>query len=279
MVVWNEQSRTDENPQLDYPPSDDDPCFSDGGSSNDRKRNLYSRQSCELPGGGPNPRGPVVSYKPGPPALLCTANCGKLCNGFFCVPTPTGTPPDFESLAPKSTISTGGDNSNTNTNTNTGNGGGGFPTLPSNPGTTAPPGEVCLSSTTAIECNGGLHGGVCLTSTKCASFGQDPATTSMPPPSTDYISCSHRNQNPGEGIYTAYCVCDGSTFAESMNTDVTPYNSCAYTKKPTNTGAVQTGFAPTTNTDRCQVCTRQSPNQQDCTRSGQLYTEAYHSTQ
>jgi hypothetical protein len=86
----------------------------------------------------------------------------------------------------------------------------------------------------------------------------------MPAP-TDFISCSHRNQNPGQGIYTAYCVCDGSTFAESLNTAVTPYNSCAYTEKPTSTGAIQTGFTPTTNTDTCQVCTRISPNQQDCT--------------
>jgi hypothetical protein len=265
LVAWNLETRADADP------SDDDPCWSDGGSSNDRKRSLYGRQSCEspgVPGEGPNPQGPLVSYKPGPPAPLCTANCGKLCNGFYCVPTPTGTPPDFESPTPKPTTTAGNGNSNSNSksqgSTNTGNGSGGFPTLtsaptlPSSPGTTAPPGQVCLSSTTATECNGGLHGKVCVTSTKCASFGQ-------PPPNTNYISCSHRNQNPGQGIYTAYCVCDGSTFAESLGTAVTPYNSCAYTEKPTSTGAIKTGFAATTNTDTCKVCTRVSPNVQDCT--------------
>jgi hypothetical protein len=215
MVAWNLQTRADAVPG-------DDPCGDDGSISNGRKRNLYGRQSCELPGvpgGGPNPRGPVVFYRPGPPAPLCTADCGKLCSGFYCVPAPTGTPPDFESSAPTPTTTAG------NGNTNTGK-----------------------ATTTAA----------CITSTKCTSFGQ-------PPPNTDYISCSHRNQNPGQGIYTAYCVCDGSTFAESLGTAVTPYNSCAYTEKPTSTAAIKTGLAATTNTDTCQVCTRVSPNQQDCT--------------
>ena len=243
LVAWNLQTRADAVPGHD-------PCGDGGSISNGRKRNLYGRQSCELPevpGGGPNPRGPVIFYRPGPPAPLCTANCGKLCSGFFCVPAPTGTPPDFESSAPTPTTTAG----------NTGNGDNGFPTLTSAPDTTAPPGQVCLSSKTATECNGGLHRGICITSTKCASFGQ-------PPPNTNYISCSHRNQNPGQGIYTAFCVCDGSTFAESLGTAVTPYNSCAYTEKPTSTEAIKTGFSATTNMDTCQVCTRVSPNQQDC---------------
>jgi hypothetical protein len=97
-----------------------------------------------------------------------------------------------------------------------------------------------------------------VTSTKCASFGEEPAPTSTPAPKTDYISCSHR-----QGIYTAYCVCDGSTFSENTN-DASPYNSCAYTQKPTSTAAIQTGFAATTNTDKCEVCTRVAPDQQVC---------------
>ena len=157
---------------------------------------LVGRQiSCPLPGSGPGNgspgielRGPPVTYKPGPPAPLCTQNCGKLCSGFYCIPTPTGTPPDFESPAPKPSTTAGNDNGNGNgaTGTNTGNGGNGgngFPTLTFHTGTTAPPGQSCLSSTTAIECNGGLHGGVCVTSTKCASFGQHPIITSKPAPS------------------------------------------------------------------------------------------------
>ena len=256
LVVWNEQERPDAVSEDQS--SDGDPC-SPGNSG--RKRDLYGRQSCELPGGGPNPRGPVVSYKPGPPAPLCTANCGKLCDGFYCVPTPTGTPPDFASPTPKRTTTA----ADTATAPGTANNGGGFPTLPSNPGITAPPGQVCLSSTTAVECNGGPRGGVCMTSTKCASFGEKPTPTTTAAPNTNFISCTHRNQNPGQGIYTAYCVCDQSTFVESMNTAVTPHNSCAYTEKPTSTASIKTGFAPTTNTDTCQVCTRVGPNQQDCT--------------
>jgi hypothetical protein len=230
-----------------------------------RDASLAGRQvSCPIPGSGPgngNPgtRGPSVTYRPGPDSPICTDHCGRLCSGFYCVTNPSGTAPGFEPPAPKPTTTAG------NTNTNIGNSGEGFPTLPSNSETTAPPGQVCLSSTTATECNGGPRGGVCVTSTKCASFGQRPITTSKPSPNTNFISCSHRNQNPGQGIYTAYCVCDGSTFAENLNTAFTPYNSCAYTQKPTSTAAIQTGFPATTNTDKCQVCTRVSPNQQDCT--------------
>jgi hypothetical protein len=97
-------------------------------------------------------------------------------------------------------------------------------------------------------------------------FGSGGMITSPPTPAaTNFISCSHRNQNPGEGINTAYCVCDGSTFAEKLNTAVTPHNSCAFTQKPTSTAAIQTGFAATTDKDKCTVCTRVGPNQQDCT--------------
>jgi hypothetical protein len=97
-------------------------------------------------------------------------------------------------------------------------------------------------------------------------FGSGGMITSPPTPTaTNFISCTHRNQNPGQGIYTAYCVCDGSTFSEEVNTVVTPHNSCGYTQKPTSTAAIHTGFAATTDKDKCTVCTRVGPNQQDCT--------------
>jgi hypothetical protein len=243
-----------------------------------RDASLVGRQiSCPRPDAGSgsgNPgtglQGPPVTYRPGPDSPICTQNCGRLCSGFYCVPNPSGTAPGFE--PPRSTPTNngggsngGGNNGGGSNNGGTTNNGDGFPTLPSNPGTTAPPGQVCLSSSTVVECNGGPRGGVCVTSTRCASFGQKPTPTTTAAPNTNFISCSHRNQNPGQGIYTAYCVCDQSTFVESLNTLVTPYNSCAYTQKPTSTAAIQTGFAPTTNIDKCQVCTRVGPNQQDCT--------------
>ncbi|KAF2155198.1 glycoside hydrolase family 18 protein [Myriangium duriaei CBS 260.36] len=102
------------------------------------------------------------------------------------------------------------------------------------------------------------------------SMPNRPSTTAPPSstthaPNTNFISCSHRDQNPGEGINTAYCVCSGSTFAESVATIVTPANSCAYTTMPGSTLGQTTGFPASTNTDTCQVCTQIGPNQQDCT--------------
>uniref|UniRef100_L2GC33 chitinase n=1 Tax=Colletotrichum fructicola (strain Nara gc5) TaxID=1213859 RepID=L2GC33_COLFN len=137
-----------------------------------QKRGLDSRQAAcpipNLPGGGnnPAPQGPGVTYKPGPPAPLCTANCGHLCSGYYCSPNPTGTPPDF---APPWETSRP---TNTRPAESGGFGGGltNLPTLTPAP-TAAPPGQVCLSSTTATLCNGGPRGGVCVTSTSCASFG------------------------------------------------------------------------------------------------------------
>lgn len=77
-------------------------------------------------------------------------------------------------------------------------------------------------------------------------FGSGGMITSPPTPTaTNFISCTHRNQNPGRGIYTASCVCDGSTFSEELNTAATPHNSCAFTQKPTSTAAIHTGFAAT----------------------------------
>ncbi|KAF5510528.1 Chitotriosidase-1 [Colletotrichum siamense] len=144
--------------------------FEQCGSS--QKRGLDSRQAAcpipNLPGGGNNPvpQGPRVTYKPGPPAPLCTADCGHLCSGYYCSPNPTGTPPDF---APPWETSRP---TNTRPAESGGFGGGltNLPTLTPAP-TAAPPGQVCLSSTTATLCNGGPRGGVCVTSTSCASFG------------------------------------------------------------------------------------------------------------
>jgi hypothetical protein len=81
-------------------------------SSGKTKRGLLGRlidtvlrrqndDACPLPGGGggggPNGpgTGPAITFKPGPPGPTCTTNCGKLCTGAFCNPTPTTNPPDF----------------------------------------------------------------------------------------------------------------------------------------------------------------------------------------
>ncbi|RDL41226.1 uncharacterized protein BP5553_01205 [Venustampulla echinocandica] len=127
------------------------------------KRNLFGRQACPLPGGGggggggpgtgPSRFGPPVVYRPGPAGPLCTEICGKLCSGYYCSPTPTGTPPDF--LPPGT-----------------------------EPTPTAPPGQVCLSSTTTTVCNGGPRGDVCHETMACASFGTGPPITTPTTTST-----------------------------------------------------------------------------------------------
>ncbi|RBR20331.1 uncharacterized protein FIESC28_05295 [Fusarium coffeatum] len=75
------------------------------------------------------------------------------------------------------------------------------------------------------------------------------------PAHTDFIECTHRNQDPGQGINQAYCVCSGSTFAESVATIVTPYNSCGYTTMPTKTIDPSNSLPVSTNTAECKVCT------------------------
>ncbi|KAK4102843.1 carbohydrate-binding module family 24 protein [Parathielavia hyrcaniae] len=44
------------------------------------------------PGGGSES---ALTWHAGPVQPTCTANCGKLCTGYYCVPQPTGSPPDF----------------------------------------------------------------------------------------------------------------------------------------------------------------------------------------
>lgn len=85
-----------------------------------------------------------------------------------------------------------------------------------------------------------------------------------PPGPTDFINCSHQDEDPGQGITKAYCVCDGSTFAESVATNVTPYNSCGYTTKPTKTSDGNT-LPATTNTFECKVCSVVGHNNNVCT--------------
>lgn len=84
-----------------------------------------------------------------------------------------------------------------------------------------------------------------------------------PPPSpiTSFIDCSHQNQSPGLGLLSGYCVCDGSTFSESVATQVTPWNSCGYTTKPSRTVSVSTQMYISTRTDECEVCTLIGHNQ------------------
>ncbi|POS77062.1 oviduct-specific glycoprotein [Diaporthe helianthi] len=113
--------------------------------------------ACPLPGNGGNglPSVPAVTYRPGPAGPLCTADCGELCSGYYCVPTPTGTPPDFTQVP-----------------------GGGLPTLaPIVTTTSCGSGSATATST---QCAGNNGHSACVTRQVCTKT----TTTSDPPAST-----------------------------------------------------------------------------------------------
>lgn len=91
------------------------------------------------------------------------------------------------------------------------------------------------------------------------------APTDPAPPSTSFISCKHQNQDPGLGITQAYCVCSGSTFSETVATQVTPHNSCGYTTMPSVTLGGGNTLPATTNTAECKVCSVVGNNNNVCT--------------
>ncbi|PNH64228.1 hypothetical protein VD0001_g8902 [Verticillium dahliae] len=167
VVVYNGQRR-------------DQSCLpnSNAGAVSERRLSIRQVESCPLPGQPGNPEGvpvPSLTYKPGPPGPLCTANCGRLCEGFFCVPQPTGTPPEFTPPSNPGATGPGWVPPPPVTLPN-------LPTLPpSEPGVTPGPGTVCLSSATVTQCNGRPGQAVCVTSTSCASFGTLGPFPTLPP--------------------------------------------------------------------------------------------------
>lgn len=91
-----------------------------------------------------------------------------------------------------------------------------------------------------------------------------PIITQPPSLPTDFIDCRHQNEDPGQGINSAYCVCSGSTFSQSIATWVTPRNSCAYTARPTQTIPGPSGPPKTTDTGACKVCSVVGQNNREC---------------
>lgn len=108
----------------------------------------------------------------------------------------------------------------------------------------------------------GGYGGFVLP-TDSGTFTSPPPLTTTPP-TTSFISCTHYGQNPDQGVVDAYCVCSSSTFAESLNTQVTPVNSCAYTTLPATTTAISTLQSVVTDLALCQACTH-AGQQAQCT--------------
>ena len=96
------------------------------------------------------------------------------------------------------------------------------------------------------------------------------APTSATALNTNYISCTHRNQDPDQFITVAHCVCSSSTFLESIVTTKTgaQANSCAYTTLPSSTIEPQASLVTSTDTEYCRVCTTLAVNYAACTSLG-----------
>jgi hypothetical protein len=102
--------------------------------------------------GGSND-GPAIVFQPGPPSPTCTAHCGTLCTGFFCVPNPTGNP-----------------NAPTNT-----------PTSPLPSLTGRPTGCAASQTPSPVQvCNGSGGNRVCVTSTSCVATSMTRQTSTSP---------------------------------------------------------------------------------------------------
>jgi hypothetical protein len=170
--------------------------------------------------GGNGPQGPPVEYKSGEPGPICSTNCGKLCSGFYCNPTPTGTPPDFTpprtTTKPTSTAAptscTGLSTLHTTTLCNGDPRGGScktstlcegaLPTLP--PQETPPPiPSNCASTTTWTSCALGLPPGAsaCITSSSCAA-----TSTTDPPANPTTTPTTSSTWSPPYGLPTPHAV-------------------------------------------------------------------------
>lgn len=119
-VVWNGQvpntdgGRTSQSCLLETPLSYNNldnacPCpFNPPGHASKKRQSDDDGEDdevCPLPGNGggsiddlPVP-GPI-DWDEGEASPTCTANCGNACDGFWCLPQPTGTPPDHEDPDP-----------------------------------------------------------------------------------------------------------------------------------------------------------------------------------
>jgi len=94
----------------------------------------------------------------------------------------------------------------------------GTPYNPVNPG--APVTTASASATSPLSS---------LTSSPPTTFSSSLVTSSRTTALPSFVSCSTQNADPDNGIAQGYCVCSGSTFAQSTNAAVTPANYCAYT--------------------------------------------------
>nr|POE47705.1 hypothetical protein CFP56_01036 [Quercus suber] len=92
------------------------------------------------------------------------------------------------------------------------------------------------------------------TTASSTTLGSIPIESTTLGSKTSFASCSTQNEDPEQCFTKGYCVCSGSTFAQFLNTAVTPANSCAYTSLPSTTLASQIQTITTTISSACFVC-------------------------
>ncbi|KAK4446124.1 hypothetical protein QBC34DRAFT_497070 [Podospora aff. communis PSN243] len=114
----------------------------------------------------------IITYTPGPASPTCLSNCGTVCTGFYCEPTPSGHPPAFYDPQdpvrnPPTTVITTSRPIATPP-----------PELPP-----LPPGPTCTNPafpTTTVVCNGSGSAMACNVALTCATPSPTPT---QPPPS------------------------------------------------------------------------------------------------
>jgi hypothetical protein len=206
-IIWNAQV-FDRSCLLDRPFDGDDICGDplpadpstlspNGGEPVQGNGDGSGYPSGKGPAGGQI--GPTITYHSGTPSPTCTTKCGTLCAGFYCLPNPTGKPPDFTDPANRGECAF-------KTTTTECNGSGAhtvcvpvevcttptdLPTLTRRPGAT--PTGSCLASGAVSTCAMGPGGQpACITSTACTRWATTaspttPSTLPSPVPNTAYV--------------------------------------------------------------------------------------------
>lgn len=108
----------------------------------------------------------------------------------------------------------------------------------------------------------------CPFSTAAGSTTTPPASPTTTPPAQP--SCDVQDMDPGLGITSEGCICQGSSTWQALSTSsgATYGAQCAYTAPPSNSAQAtitQAPMKPQTNSQACMVCTPQPNFEDDCT--------------
>lgn len=237
-----------------------------------------------------------ITYEPGPPGPTCTAQCGHLCTGYYCVPNPTGINPDFidpqdpaaTPTAPTSSLPTPPPTSTTSVNCPTTpivscNGSGCVTSMACY--TPPPP----LSSTTVtdcyltttVECNGSGAESACVTQQVCTTQPYPTLTTSTVTntascvSSTTVTSCIGSGQQGACTTLTS-CAVYATPPPPSSTPTPTPTSHCLYFSIEAQS-EFTTSWSATVYDNNVQVCNALLTDKTDtptfsCTTAGPGYS-------